>query len=105
MPAQRAAITSATLKPLLIASITNQLPIIGFSEQFVQAGALFGGVPDFREIGRQTAVIAQRLFRGESVGARDDARTFRFAYNQRVARLLGVKAAAETGGGELIVLR
>lgn len=96
--------TSATLKPLLIASITNQLPIIGFSEQFVQAGALFGGMPDFREIGRQTAVIAQRLFRGETVDARDDARTFRFAYNQRVARLLGVKAAAETGG-ELIVLR
>jgi hypothetical protein len=61
-------------------------------------------MPDFREIGRQTAVIAQRLFRGETVGARDDARTFRFAYNQRVARLLGVKAAAETGG-ELIVLR
>jgi putative tryptophan/tyrosine transport system substrate-binding protein len=84
---------SATLKPLLIASITRQLPIIGFSLQFVGAGALFGGAPDFREVGRQTADIALRILRHQPVPAKLEACKFRFAYNQRVARLVGVKAA------------
>ena len=54
-PANPRLYNSATLKPLLMASITNRLPIIGFSEQFVQAGALFGGSADFVDVGRQTA--------------------------------------------------
>jgi len=85
---------SATLKPLLIASVTRRMPLIGFSLQFVEAGALFGGAPDFREVGRQTGRVALRLLRHEAVPPRIEARAFRFAYNQRVARLIGVKAAA-----------
>jgi len=61
---------SATLKPLLMASLTNRLPIIGFSEQFVQAGALFGGSADFVEVGRQTAALALRVARNEPVPSR-----------------------------------
>ncbi|MDZ7637230.1 MAG: ABC transporter substrate binding protein [Bryobacterales bacterium] len=83
---------SATLKPLLVASFTNRLPILGYSEQFVQAGALFGGSPDYFEVGRQTAAVAARVLRNEAVPVREDARVFRFSYNQRVARMLGVKA-------------
>ena len=83
---------SATLKPLLLASITERLPLIGFSAQFVQAGALFGGEPDFRDVGRQTATVALRLLQQEAVPAKLIPRKFRFAYNQRVARMVGVKA-------------
>jgi len=97
---------SATLKPLLIASLTHRLPIIGFSEQFVQAGALFGGFADFVDVGRQTADLALRVARNEPVPSRQEARKFRFAYNQRVARLLGVKAATpERPGSELVIIR
>jgi putative tryptophan/tyrosine transport system substrate-binding protein len=84
--------TTATLKPLIVASITNHLPIVGFSEQFVRAGALFGGAPDFRLVGEQTAALALRILRNETVPARQEASRFRFAYNQRVARLIGLKA-------------
>lgn len=84
---------SATLRPLLIASFSNRLPVIGFSEQFVEAGALFGGGPDFFEVGRQAAGLALRLVRREPVAARNETRRFRFSYNERAARLVGVKAA------------
>ena len=97
---------SATLKPLLMASLTNRLPIIGFSEQFVQAGAVFGGSADFADVGRQTAALALRLVRNEAVPSRQAARKFHFAYNQRVARLLGVKAAIPDGSSsELAIIR
>src|SRR5579863_6651890 len=42
---------SATIKPLILASIENRLPLIGFSESFVWAGAAVGVYPDFRDIG------------------------------------------------------
>jgi ABC-type uncharacterized transport system substrate-binding protein len=96
---------SATVKPLLVASLTSRLPVIGFSEQFVQAGALFGGSADFAEVGRQTAALAARVSRNEPVPPHEDARKFRFAYNQRVARLLGVKASLPAESDELVVLR
>jgi putative ABC transport system substrate-binding protein len=98
--------TSATLKPLLIASLTNRLPIIGFSEQFVQAGALFGGAADFADVGNQTATLALRILRKESVPQKQGPRKFHFTYNQRVARMLGVKASIPDGpGDELTIIR
>jgi ABC-type uncharacterized transport system substrate-binding protein len=97
---------SATLKPLLIASLTHRLPIIGFSEQFVQAGALFGGSADYVDVGRQTAALALRVARNEPVPLRQEARKFRFAYNQRVARMLGVRAAIpDQPEDELVIIR
>lgn len=97
---------SATLKPLLIASLTNRLPIIGFSEQFVQAGALFGGSADFVDVGRQTAALALQIARNEPVPSRQGARKFHFAYNQRVARILGMKAdVPDRPSGELLIIR
>jgi hypothetical protein len=96
---------SATLKPLLMASLTNRLPIIGFSRQLVQAGALFGGAADFVETGRQTASLAYRVVKQQPVPEQEKARKFCFAYNQRVSRLLGVKAELPDPPGELEIIR
>ena len=97
---------SATLRPLLVASITNRLPVIAYSQQLVEAGALFGGAPDFRDVGRMTAEVALRILQHQAVPARLKARTFHFAYNQRVARLVDVKAGGlEEHGGDLLVIR
>lgn len=93
LPPNRPLYNSATLKPLLLASLTNRLPIIGFSEQFVEAGALFGAGPDFLDVGRQTGALALRMANREPVAAHHEARKFRFAYNERAARLVGIKAA------------
>lgn len=81
---------AVTIKPLVLASLAERLPIVGFSPAFVRAGAAAGVYPDYRETGRQTAERAQRLLRGEDPGANESPRKIQIAVNQRVAHLLGI---------------
>jgi hypothetical protein len=91
---------SATVRPLIMASLELGLPLVGFSPGFVKAGAALGVYPDFAEIGRQAAEIARA---GE--GAGDTVvgpRKLTTAVNQRVLRLLGMPQPASKG---LVVYR
>jgi len=81
---------SVTIKPLILASLENRLPIVGFSSAFVRAGAVAGIYPDYREIGRQTGELAGRILRGEDGNREEGPRKVNAAINQRVAHLLGV---------------
>jgi ABC-type uncharacterized transport system substrate-binding protein len=87
---------SATVKPLILASIEHRLPVIGFSAAFVRAGAAAGVFIDFREAGRRAAEAALRGDAGRAQRAVDPALKLRVAVNQRVLRLLGM--AYERGG-------
>ncbi|MBZ5727316.1 MAG: hypothetical protein LAP87_20245 [Acidobacteriia bacterium] len=92
-----------TIKPLLVATLEDRLPIVGFSPAFVRAGAAAGIYPDYRETGRQTGEMALRVLRGEDRGASEGPRKIHIAVNQRVARLLGVDF--RTGALPVEVLR
>lgn len=81
----------ATIKPLILASLENRLPIAGFSASFVRAGAAVGVYPDFRELGVQAAELALRLLRGESPVTVESPRKLTVAVNQRVGRLMGIE--------------
>ncbi len=81
---------AVTIKPLILASLEDRLPVIGYSAAFVRAGAAAGIYPDYREIGRQTGEMALRVLRGEERGGGEGPRKLHAAVNQRVARLLGV---------------
>jgi ABC-type uncharacterized transport system substrate-binding protein len=80
-----------TIKPLILASLEERIPIIGFSPAFVRAGAVAGIYPDYRETGRQVAELALRVLRGEDRPLDDAPAKVRVALNQRVARLLGIE--------------
>jgi putative ABC transport system substrate-binding protein len=81
---------SVTIKPLILASLEQRLPIVGFSLAFVRAGAVAGIYPDYRDIGRQTGELAERLLRGEEGNREESPRKVNAAINQRVAHLLGL---------------
>ncbi len=81
---------SATIKPLILASLEHRLPIVGFSPNFVRAGAAAGVYPDFREIGRQAGRVA-RGCGSTCPGTEETARVLNVAVNQRVERLLGLE--------------
>jgi ABC-type uncharacterized transport system substrate-binding protein len=85
--------TSATIKPLILASIENRLPLIGFSESFARAGAAVGVYPDFRDVGLQTGEIALQIAGGQAVRALEGPRKVKFALNQSVLRLIGLRYA------------
>jgi putative ABC transport system substrate-binding protein len=63
---------NTTVRPLILASLENGLPIIGFSPSFVRAGAAAGIYPDFRDIGMQTADIVQKQITGKT-GVADES--------------------------------
>jgi len=94
---------SATVKPLVLASIENRLPLIGFSASFVRAGAAVGVFPDFKSVGAQTAELIQRCVAGHECTARETPRVLVTAVNQRVARLIGLQFSESAP--ELVVVR
>ena len=97
---------SATIKPLILASLRYHLPLVGFSESFVRAGAVMGVYPDFHEIGSQSAELIQKILNGQAVSRSEAPRKFRIAVNQNITRLLGLAYAQPRGGSEdFLVIR
>jgi putative ABC transport system substrate-binding protein len=97
---------SATIKPLILASIEHRLPLIGFSENFTRAGAAVGIYPDFRDIGLQTGEVARQVLDGQPLHAPEGPRRLKVAVNQGVLRLLGLRyAEAAADSGEFSILR
>lgn len=88
---------SATVKPLVLASLDSRLPIVGFSAAFVRAGALAGVYPDFRDLGQQTGERIQRILEGNPADKKkapeDEVRKVVIAVNERIARLMGIEPA------------
>lgn len=84
---------SATIKPLVMASLENRLPLIGLSAAFVRSGAAFGIFPDFKDIGAQSAEAALKILSGQSRPLEEPPRKCTAAVNQRVLRLLGLDYA------------
>ena len=95
-----------TVQPLVMASLRHRLPLIGFSESFVRAGAAVGVYPDFQDIGAQTAVLAQRVLASQPAAPRETPRTVKVAVNQRIMRLLGIAySQSAVADGRILVIR
>ena len=88
---------SATVKPLVLASLDSRLPIVGFSASFVRAGALLGVYPDFFEAGRQTGEMMSQFMLGKNSGAEENVRKVKVAVNQQVVRLIGMEPERQEG--------
>ena len=87
---------SVTIKPLILATLQQRLPVVGFSPAFVRAGAVVGIYADYRDVGRQTAEMVLRAARGEEQGGEEAPRKLHAAVNQRVARLLGIEIRTDS---------
>jgi putative ABC transport system substrate-binding protein len=94
---------SATVKPLILASLQSRLPLIGFSESFTKAGAAIGVYPDFRDVGAQAGEAARQLLEGQTVRPSESPRRLKVAVNSSVLRLLGLRFAP-AARGEVTVL-
>jgi len=93
-----------TVEPLIVASLEHRLPLVGYSASFVKAGAALGVYPDFGEIGRQTADIAEHCL-AASGGTRDETpRRTVVTVNERVLHLLG-REYRDNGQTDVVVIR
>lgn len=83
---------SRTIPQLLRVSLEDQLPVIGYSPNFVRAGALAGVFPDYTDIGLQTAAMVKRALANAAADAGDETpRKVASITNPTVMRLLGWK--------------
>ncbi len=57
-------LTPQTAKQLLLFSFRNRIPLVGPSEAWTKAGALFALDRDYRDMGRQCADLALRIMAG-----------------------------------------
>src|SRR5437764_9243516 len=79
---------SATIKPLVLASLRYRLPLIGFSESFARAGAVLAVYPDFVDMGARAADLIQRMLNGQTVPRLEHSRRSRIMVNQNITRLI-----------------
>jgi putative ABC transport system substrate-binding protein len=77
-----------TAKPILLFSFRNRIPLIGLSEQWVKAGALYALGRDYVDIGRQCADMAARVLAGTPVSEipPQPPRKVSYTINTRTAR-------------------
>ena len=55
-----------TAKEVLLASFRNKVPLVGLSDNWVKSGAIYALSWDYDDLGRQNAVIAQKILDGAS---------------------------------------
>lgn len=83
---------SRTIPSLLRVSLENQLPVVGFSQSFVKAGAVAGVFPDYSDVGQQTADLVRRALAKPTVDAGEETpRKVMAVANPTVLKLLGWK--------------
>lgn len=103
-PPDAALFNATTVPPLLLESLRRRLPVVGFSESFLRAGAAAGVFPDYHAAGLQTGQLALRWLRVRpELPFRESCRSTRVGVNQRVARLLGLPLPNDREG--LLVIR
>jgi putative ABC transport system substrate-binding protein len=95
---------STTVRPLILASLENRLPVIGFSESFVRSGAVAAVYPDYFDVGLQAGEMARNYLGGGSLGVNEKPRKLKVAANPRVARLLGLRIPGKNDSESGIVV-
>lgn len=88
---------SGTAYGTLMASYRAQIPVVGFSEGLVKAGALLSLFSTARQQGKQGAEIATRILAGDAgLPAPQYPRYFTVRVNVSVARSFGLRMEEET---------
>ena len=94
----------ATARPLIMASLENRLPIVGFSPAFLRAGAAVAIYPDYRGIGEQTADLVRRCLEPGDCAASEGPKRVKVAVNGKILRMLGIEFAAASHP-DVVILR
>ncbi|MGC3963288.1 MAG: ABC transporter substrate binding protein [Rhodocyclaceae bacterium] len=92
-----AVFNSQTIPNLLLSAYRFRVPVVGFSQAYVKAGALIALYSTPAQIGTQSAEVARGVLAGGAVPAPQYPRLFSVGINTHVARSLGYQLDSETG--------
>ena len=93
-------LTEDSIKFILGASLDRNIPVLGFSAEFVRNGALAGLSINPEDVGRQAAIIAKKLLRtsDHSVPVTALPDRIRLAVNLKTAKYLGLTLPPDVMG-------
>lgn len=79
-----------TIKSILLTTYRHRVPIIGFSENFVRAGALAAIHSSTKQLGKQITELIQKHYNNENIDNHLHPIYFDVITNKNVARSLGI---------------
>ncbi|MGA1844230.1 MAG: ABC transporter substrate-binding protein [bacterium] len=90
-------VTSETVEFMFLFSIENRIPLLTFSEKFIDMGALASVNIDAFDLGRQAGEMAGKILFGADAGSipASDARDAALTINLRTAKKLGIEMDKE----------
>ena len=93
--ADQTVLSSRTVKPILLFSYRNRIPLVGLSGSWVKAGALYALDRDYNDLGQQCGEMAVAVLHGQPVKTLLPAapRKALYALNLKMARHMKVKVA------------
>lgn len=89
--------TANSTEDILLFSLREGLPVIGLSETYVKAGALFALSCSYKELGKRSGELAEKIFKGEAPAAipRAYMEKYELSLNLIVAQRLDIKIPDE----------
>lgn len=90
-------VTPETIKLMLLYSLQNNIPVITFSDKYVEMGALMSLSIDAYDTGRQTGEMAREFLSGTDINQipQSDAREPRLTINMTIAKNLKIEISSE----------
>ena len=91
------AVTPETVEFLFLFSMQNSIPVITFSDKYLEMGALMSFEINAYDIGKQAGEMVKEILSGISISkiAKTDARIINLTINLRIARKQGIKISDE----------
>ena len=89
----RTVISESIVQHIIKEAILKKVAVIGYNRFFYESGAALAFVLDYREIGRQTGMLAIKMLSGE--GCKEEAPIFHAWVNRRVIQKLGIEFLRE----------
>ena len=82
---------------VLLFSLRNKIPFIGFSENQVKAGALMGIYCDYPNLGIQAAEVVNEILSGKGPEEipLQNPKIFKYAISERASKIMGIKISAK----------
>lgn len=98
-------VTPESIEFLLLFSLTNRIPILTFSDKYVQMGAIMALDIDPYDLGRQGGDLVRRILSGTPVEQvqRAEPRSIVMTVNAKVARKLGLTLSEEALGRARVI--
>lgn len=92
----RTVISPSIVRYIIKEALVHHKPVIGYNRFFVRSGAVMSFVFDYRQIGRQSALLAEGILAGRKCRSRPPV--FEVRINEKVAERLELEV--EVDGGE-----